>query len=100
MPKSNGGTRARGKNKDREVPVGGFYAASSVIKRGTANKLLADRKGNECACGCENETQGGLFLPGHDSKARAQGKAVKEGRMKASDLAPVTKQYLEQGGML
>jgi hypothetical protein len=91
--------RGRKTTTDREVPVSGrAYAASSTIAAGTADKVASERKGSICLCGCGAETRGGAFLPGHDSKARAQGKAVVEGRMKKSELKPETRNYLEEGG--
>lgn len=83
------------------------YAASSVIHRGTANelraKILADQKGDHsCLCGCGQVPSNpeSLFMPGHDSKVRSMGKAVKLGQIKETELTPGQRDYLEAGGML
>lgn len=100
MPRGKRGTRQKA---DKEVPVRGkglAYAASDTIARGTAARVASDmgREKSICLCGCGLETSGGAFKPGHDSKARAQGKAVLDGRIKKSDLKPETRKYLDEGG--
>lgn len=120
--------RSRRKQGDREVQIAGrgfvadkggvhgtqsdteragrdAYAASSVIRRGTADSLRAkaiESDEHECACGCGQQPSqaDSLFMPGHDSKVRAMGKAVKEGRLKATQLPKIAREYLEAGGML
>lgn len=82
------------------------YAASNVIHRGAANQLraqlLGDQKKHLCLCGCELEPSNpdSLFMPGHDSKVRAMGKAVLEGRLDKSKLSEEQMLYLHEGGML
>lgn len=89
--------------QDREGRVA--YAASSVIERGTADKLRSkaiESEEHECACGCGQQPSqaDSLFMPGHDSKVRAMGKAVKEGRLNKTALPKIAREYLEAGGML
>lgn len=83
------------------------YGASSAIERGTAERVVekitekaGDSAERACICGCGGITHGGAFLPGHDSKARSQGLKVQRGEMKASELAPETRTYLKEGGMI
>jgi hypothetical protein len=83
----------------------GAYAASSVIERGTVHKLApveTDDGKHVCACGCGQQPsqRSSVFMPGHDSKVRAMGKAVLEGRATKGSLNPVARKYLEEGGML
>jgi hypothetical protein len=81
------------------------YAASSVIERGTALKVVAEQgldEKHECACGCGQQPSQltSLFMPGHDSKVRSMGKAVNEGSIKLSSLPKIAQQYLIDGGMV
>lgn len=90
---------------DRKGPRGA-YAASSVIERGTANKLRAamgDQEEREpCLCGCgQTPSQAdSLFMPGHDSKVRSIGKALLENKIDRKDVYPPALKYLDEGGML
>lgn len=87
---------------DRTGPRG-TYAASSVIKRGTAAKLAADQgEEHTCLCGCGQQPSqvDSLFMPGHDSKVRAMGKAIGEGRLDISRVYKPAVQYLREGGMI
>lgn len=84
----------------------GAYAASSVIQRGTANKIRSDM-GNDaerapCICGCgQTPSQAdSLFMPGHDSKVRSMGKALLEKKVSRKDLPKPVLEYLDAGGML
>lgn len=95
------GTPSNTEGKNRR----GVYAASSVIERGTVNKLRAtalEADKHECACGCgQSPSQAdSVFMPGHDSKVRSMGKAVLEGRIKKAELPAVARQYLEEGGFI
>lgn len=129
MPRQN---KVRKRRQDKQVPIGtigvpfveeggevhgtpsdtnrtnrrGAYAASSVIKRGTANVLKADMGEEEddhkCVCGCgQTPSQSdSLFMPGHDSKVRAMGKAIKEGRLDPKKVPNIAIEYLTKGGMI
>lgn len=80
----------------------GAYAASSVIERGTAAKLRDEVEAHFCVCGCGQtpSNSDSLFMPGHDSKVRAMGKAVLEGKIKKTELPKPALTYLLEGGML
>ncbi len=124
-------TRKRRKHTDKEVPVNGTgaafvadksgvhgtpsnterkgargaYAASSVIERGTANRMRAtmgdqdEREPCLCGCGVTPSQVDSLFMPGHDSKVRSIGKALLEGRIKRADVYGPALKYLDEGGM-
>jgi hypothetical protein len=83
----------------------GAYAASSVIHRGTANEMkvqMSDEVEHVCLCGCgQTPSQAdSLFMPGHDSKVRAMGKAILEGRLDKAKVYRPALEYLQNGGML
>jgi hypothetical protein len=83
----------------------GAYAASSVIKRGTANVLRADldeETEHVCVCGCGQTPSNAdsLFMPGHDSKVRSMGKAINEGRLDKKKVPDIALNYLVKGGMI
>lgn len=99
-----GGVHGTPSDPDRKGRAGA-YAASSVIERGTADKLRADiaeKAEHLCVCGCGQQPSqaDSLFMPGHDSKVRSMGKAVNEGRLAKGKLPPVARKYLEAGGMI
>jgi hypothetical protein len=82
------------------------YAASSTIERGTAARLAPSLTGNvgekrePCACGCGGipSSPTAIFMPGHDSRVRALGKQILDGKAKKGDLTPAARKYLDEGG--
>lgn len=100
------GGHARGTPSNTERKgVRGAYAASSVIERGTATKMKAEFEEEAehlCICGCGQQPSqpDSLFMPGHDSKVRAMGKAVLEGHLDKKQVPAPALKYLEEGGML
>lgn len=40
----------------------------------------------ECACGCGEETRGGRFLPGHDSRLYGWALRVSRGQVKLAEI--------------
>lgn len=103
---ADGGGHIHGTPSNLNRSRGGAYAASSVIERGTVHKI-ADQVQVEdghrlCACGCGQQPSqpSSVFMPGHDSKVRSMGKAVKEGTVKLSSLPKIAQDYLREGGML
>jgi hypothetical protein len=98
-------TGVHGTPSNTEKSRTGAYAASSVIHRGTADTMRADVGEGEkhlCVCGCGQTPSlpSSLFMPGHDSKVRAMGKAVLEGKVKETALPKIARNYLHEGGML
>lgn len=89
-----------------KVKTNTSWAGSSVIERGTAQKLaptlITKDKREPCLCGCGQTPKSGtaIFMPGHDSRVRHLGKQILAGSLKESDLSAPQRKYLREGGMI
>ena len=52
---------------------------------------------NLCECGCNEQTAGGQFVPGHDQKLRSRLEASVGGLLQLRDLVTAMEKYVAGG---